>query len=1164
MNKPKLLAILLCFSIFNISFAYGQDKVILSHDFSNGATEAGWTINDANSDGATWMSIPELNGISYNGISTVNTADDWLFTPLFSVESGKHYHVSYTISQRGSFNADNVEIFYGNTASPDAMTNTVTKEIYNNNTGMVTRHCHISPSISGDLTIGFKLTSPAGNGIVSFKSILIKETAGQCPQPAPAMTASSDAASKTVKIKWINSKRDIENATISTNMEALIYQDDILVTTVANMIPGEKAEYSFSPDNFNGKHTYSVALKIDNISEKASKTINLDDVQGGLVPVYTFPMTKTDFNDNWVVENKDGGNTWTYYSKTAYVTAFGKNINDWLITPGYELETGKRYCLTYKISTSLTYPASFDVTIGKKQSSSGQTKVITNYTDLYQNGFAQFTSNQFDVTEAGTYYFGFHATYVGNSLDVSTVTINYIDTGTGSSEEEELNYVEHEETVLPDNNNGNTSLTTDYHKRFFMEGVEFRAVLTQAQIDEYTMATNGIYTVQHFNDTYDVDLKNPILEADYAGGCTYHEGKLYCNEYNSQGNYQEDTPVWKILDAKDFSVISTDTLNTNCENTTISLAYDASTDKIYGFVKDYVDTWLVEINPENGEMTRISDKMDYWKRFLTIGCDLKGNLFCIYMTEDNVTGDQKHYLSRINKTNGQIADIGEITASNMLPEDILVNMKYRQALFFDNSTGKMYWMMCSSSMAIGSQYAPIFEINPINCNAVMLTWLEDIYAISGAYFEEPVPDAPGIISDFSYTPDELGTTTGTISFNVPANSYSGMPMTIPVTYSIKEENGINVEGTAIAGENVKLHVESSQGLHKLNIQLSNEAGYGPIVQRSFLIGFDMPAAPENIVLTDTLLTTTLRWNAPKKGIYGEVYDKTKLTYEIVRYPDKVSVAKNMTDTVFVESHGKDLSRYYYVVYSCSDNERTQGAVSNDVVVGDPINPPYGGVFSNINELINYYTILDFNNDGYTWSYDSETGAVLYPYNYQQAADDWLISPPIIYNESDSYTLTFSTFSSSAEYPESMSVTFGKGKNPESLTTQLLDLPEVPAQEDDGTITTYQLPIHVYESGVYYYGFKAYSKEYQEYLFLYNITLSRISGNHNTTIENKNFAAYNEEGNIKVINPYKDIIKIYNINGTLIEMFSSESYSVNVAPGIYIIKSSSSATKMFIR
>lgn len=1148
------------------ALANAQDAVVYSQDFcSDGATAQGWIMTDANGDGLTWKELPQLKGIAYNSIASTNAAEDWLFTPTFEIESGKHYLVTYTVSQRGAFEADNISIFYGDNATVDAMNTPIVTETYNQHSGMVTRSSHITATTTGQCVIGMKLVSAADNGIVVLKSISVTETIGQCPQAVPAMDASVNSNDKTVKLRWINSKRDAVNASMSGTMNALIYEDDNLVATVEGMIPGEKAEYIYTPAIFSGKHTYAVAMQADEISASVSKTIDLDDTQGTLVPVYTFPMVKASFSTDWTVENKDGGNTWEYYAKGAYIMAYG-TVNDWLISPEYTLEPGKRYVLTYKLSSSVGFPSTFDITMGTGKTSTAQTTVIASYVDFEQNGMAEYTSPQFEVSTETTYYFGIHATRVGNSLDVKDVTLNYVEESTELPAEEELTYTESAETVLPDNDNAAEEETHIYHSQLQMEGVSFRAVFTQALIDEYTLATNGVYNIPHDGTQYKVNLSSPIYTGTFAGGCVYNNGLLYCNEYDFTSNIQTVNPVWRVVDAKTFEVISENTLNSNCENTTIALAYDPTTDKMYGFVKDYVDTYLVQIDRETGAMTRMTgERLDYNKRYLCMSCDRQGNLYCIYMTEDNVTGEQKHYLSRINKATGQISDIGQINPWNLMTEDILFNMKYRQALFFNNNTGKMYWMMCSSSMAIGSEYAAIFEVNPVNANATLQTWLTDVYAISGAYFEEPPMEAPGVIEDFTFIPDSEGATTGQISFKIPGYAYNSTGMTSPVTYTINEPDGdISLTGTVNACDIVTRDVSSTQGVHTLNIQLSNKHGEGPMVQRSFLIGYDMPEAPGNVVLTDTALVTTLRWTAPAIGIYGKPFDKSKLTYEVVRYPDALTVAKDITDTIFVESHGEDLLRYYYVVYSCIDGERSRGVVSNDVVVGSPLYPPYGGVFKTLGDMNNYYTILDVNNDIYTWAYDSESGAAFYPYNWQQAANDWLISPPIYYEAGKEYLLTFSTFSSSAEYPESMLVTFGKNKTPEGQSITLLDLPEVPGQDDDGTITTYQLPIIPEETDVYYYGFKAYSAAYQEYLFLYYITLEEAAGVSNVKSEHRNFDAYAQNGNIYIINPEGDDIAIYGTNGAIIDSTAQTGYNKALTPGIYIVKSSTAAIKVAVR
>lgn len=1165
MNRFKQI----CLSIMGLllatmtSVAQGNGA-ILNIDFAETEAAQDWTIADANGDGLTWSSKEGLKGLVYDGSMSLNVANDWAFTPEFNVESGKHYMVTYTIAQRGSYGTDVLDLYLGKTADITFMTTKMVSEKYDFQAGQVTRYCHVIANETGSCVVGLKIGSEAGNGLVSIKSIKVEESLGQCPTAVLAMDATPSASSQTVKVRWINPKKDTLGASLFGAMKALIYQDDVQVAEVDNMVPGDTITYIYTPEDFNGKHIYSVAMKVDGESEKVSKEIDLDDVQGTLVQVKSLPITKANFSTDWVVDNKNGGETWTYYGGSAYVSAMGKTVNDWLISPACDLEPGKRYVLTYKIATSRDYPASFDVTMGTKQTAASQTTVITRYTDLAQNGYADFESTQFEVPVAGTYYFGFHATYVGNSLDIKSIVLNSVEAGE-EPEEVPLTYVEAPETILPDNDNFDLTEKREYGQRISMEGVELTGVFTQAQIDQYTLAPKGFYAIEHLTGKYAVTLRENVYEMDLGGGCVYHEGRLYCNEYNFQSDYQFVKPVWKVLDAKTFEVISADTLNTNCENTTVAMTYDITSDKMYGIVRDYVDMWLVEINPENGQMKRFrSQPVDYWKRFLSIGCDDKGNLFAIYMTEDSYDGAQKHYICRINKTTGDIADIGEIQGVNMFADDLLINMKYCQQLFFNNNTKKFYWMFCSSSMALGGMYTPMFEVDPVNGKATLLTYLENVMAISGMYFNEPMLKAPGIISDFEYVSKEMGSLEGVIKFKVPATSYDGSVMTTPVKYVVAEKDGINFEGTASAGQVVEIDVVSTQGVHNLEIQLSNEIGEGPVAKRTFLIGYDMPAAPQNIMLTDSALTTTLSWSAPQIGVNGQEFDKSILKYDVVRYPEEITVASGITDTVFVEKHGSDLLRYYYVVYSCNDTLRTRGVVSNAVVVGDPILPPYGGVFQSVGDMYNYYTILDVNKDQYTWVLDTETGAAVYPYNWQQGADDWMISPPIRYDAGAPYQLVFSTFSTSYEYPESMKVTIGKDKTPEGQTEVLLDLPTVPAQEEDGTISTYTLDFTVPESGVYYYGFKAYSKEYQEYLFLYNIQLLGTTGVQSVATTHRNFDAYANDGSINVINPTGDVVTIYNINGMPVATTDNETFSTDVVPGIYIVKSSKDAIKVAVK
>ena len=87
-----------------------------------------------------------------------------------------------------------------------------------------------------------------------------------------------------------------------------------------------------------------------------------------------------------------------------------------------------------------------------------------------QNGYGDYVSNQFEVSEEGDYNIGFHALYVGNSLDIKDVSVYSISTG-GAVEEPILTVPARNEDVALDNVNGDLSLKTDYHTRMSMPGV---------------------------------------------------------------------------------------------------------------------------------------------------------------------------------------------------------------------------------------------------------------------------------------------------------------------------------------------------------------------------------------------------------------------------------------------------------------------------------------------------------------------------------------------------------------------------------------------------------------------------------------------------------------------------------------------------------------------
>ena len=495
-----------------------SSKDVLWEDFREGTTDAGWTVIDGNSDGNTWGTQENLKGMVYNGLATTTPAEDWVFTPEFTLKNSSDYVIEYTVAQRGAFGADQLQLYLSTTPTLDNLTQLRAEETINVHAGTVTRKCHFVAPMSGTFYLGFKLTSTAGNGLISIKAVKVTLTNKQCPQIASAFTASHNGATGKVKLKWIAPNRDTEGALLQGKLTANVYQDEQQLTTIEDITPGVEASYEITPAAASGQTRFGIAFRNDTqISARADKTISLEDVLGDPVKLKSFSLsTKAAFAEWTVINNDNKGAVWAYDYGSAYIP-YAATADDWLITPVANVEKGKRYILKYQIKTSVGYPANMEVTVGNAATVAAQTQVVYTHTGVEQNGWGDYETSQFVPNEDGEAYFAFHATMVKNQLCVRNVELYYIEATAAGTEEEEISYTEPAEEVLKDSINADLTFTTPYHERLGSEGVNLYCAVTQGLIDEYTSCPNGIFKMDPAKQ-YQPNLASPDYEMLFAGG----------------------------------------------------------------------------------------------------------------------------------------------------------------------------------------------------------------------------------------------------------------------------------------------------------------------------------------------------------------------------------------------------------------------------------------------------------------------------------------------------------------------------------------------------------------------------------------------------------------------------------------------------------------------
>lgn len=401
---------------------------IFSTDFSEANPLEGWTIVDSNSDNVKWFIEDGYEGPSYDG-SFASNANDWIITPALSLEAGSDYLIRYTVAQAGAFDADQMEIKWGATASVDGMTNSLTTETIKveGGSGSVDKVLRLSCTQTGTAYVGFHLTTANSNGIVTIEKVSVSKTTKAKPMAVENLKVASNYNEKSVTLNWTNPAYDMTNAPILSPLNIIIYENGVEVVTLENRELGAKDTYTYNPANFAGTVQYRVVTSIDGVeSLPVEAEINLDDVQGEEIAVRQF-NTVNDYN-SWVIENKDGGSTWTqiYYDNGGLQMNYLKDGNDWAISPGVNLEAGKRYVIKFNLSTGSNYPGSMKVFLGRSQTADGMTTELLSLDDVCNNGGILTITPQFGVEENATYYIGLQATDVANNMRVTNVGIYYI------------------------------------------------------------------------------------------------------------------------------------------------------------------------------------------------------------------------------------------------------------------------------------------------------------------------------------------------------------------------------------------------------------------------------------------------------------------------------------------------------------------------------------------------------------------------------------------------------------------------------------------------------------------------------------------------------------------------------------------------------------------
>lgn len=490
------------------------------------------------------------------------------------------------------------------------------------------------------------------------------------------------------------------------------------------------------------------------------------------------------------------------------------------------------------------------------------------------------------------------------------------------------------------------------------------------------------------------------------GSGTFYDGVYHFMLYDIWSYYQEwDTAKWIQLrevedNSKAFNATDTD--------------YDVVTGLSYGcYYNPATDSYEFAAVDYGTRSKLVRCPCDL---YIAIAINSRGEVYGVKWSDSS--------LYRIDKATGEETLVG--------PTGMEVG-DYLQSATFDRSNDVMYWA-CNDMY--GESY--LCTVDTETGRATKLAIFSDREQLSSLYVpERSMPDTPaastGLKLDFSQ-----GSLTGDVIFTLPSLTVDGKALSGTLDYTVMVNGQEAVSGQANPLVQVRHTLTVPEGFALVRVVASNASGKGKEAVSRQWFGADTPSPVEDVSLSLTGEYNNhakVTWNAPSgTGIHGGYVATDQLLYDVVRYPDSLVVASKIPLTSFEED--LDINRpgiWWYGVTAYNGSLKGEEACSGNGTSKGIAGVPYFEGFDT-KDAFNQFEIIDANNDGCTWIYNSKVHMAQYSASYTNDADDWLLSPEINLLSGRMYKLEFVYKGFDDRKPERLEMAIGQGSDVARYTT----------------------------------------------------------------------------------------------------------------------------------
>ena len=260
--------------------------------------------------------------------------------------------------------------------------------------------------------------------------------------------------------------------------------------------------------------------------------------------------------------------------------------------------------------------------------------------------------------------------------------------------------------------------------------------------------------------------------------------------------------------------------------------------------------------------------------------------------------------------------------------------------------------------------------------------------------------------------------------------------------------------TAKTLENASVEVEAD-GYYYFAIHAISDADKYYLFVDNFVVeagaGAMAPAAVTNLAATpyDDTLGASITFTAPTTTVSGAELAGSAMTIELQRDGTVINTFEGVTpgQELSYEDADETLTVGNHTYTVIASNEEGAGEKAEiTVFLSKTLTIPFT-IDMTAQESFAGFNVVDNNADGTTWKWGDSYNCIMYGYNYNNAADDYLISSPIRMEAGKNYKVVIVASCYGETYPEKFEVLLGNDATVAAMTTTVIEPTDVTSKED---------------------------------------------------------------------------------------------------------------------